>query len=144
MPRPLHSSVETLLRLTPAMLGSTAFSIASRSAAHECLDHGAPLAALLDREVTLKLLKPEVGLNEEGRTFPNRRRAGGGASWVAAGVSAAELRSRFSRCCYGANISCNPPSTSVRVSVERLPRRLTRRSWSTVRSWSSTTYPVRF
>jgi hypothetical protein len=37
-------SVETILRLTPAVLGSTVFSIAGLCAAHACLDdQGLPL-----------------------------------------------------------------------------------------------------
>jgi hypothetical protein len=38
-------SVETILRLTPAVLGSTVFSIAGLCAAHACLDDQALLAA---------------------------------------------------------------------------------------------------
>jgi hypothetical protein len=34
----LRLSVETILRLTPAVLGSTVFSIAGLCAAHACLD----------------------------------------------------------------------------------------------------------
>ena len=34
----LRLSVETILRLTPAVLGSTVFSIAGLCAAHGCLD----------------------------------------------------------------------------------------------------------
>jgi hypothetical protein len=34
----LRLSVETILRLTPAVLGSTVFSIAGLCAAHVCLD----------------------------------------------------------------------------------------------------------
>ena len=41
----LRLSVETLLRLTPAVLGSTVFSIAGLCAAHACLDDQALLAA---------------------------------------------------------------------------------------------------
>ena len=41
----LRLSVETILRLTPAVLGSTVFSIAELCAAHACLDDQAPLAA---------------------------------------------------------------------------------------------------
>jgi hypothetical protein len=45
----LRLSVETILRLTPAVLGSTVFSIAGLCAAHACLDDQALLAA---REAT--------------------------------------------------------------------------------------------
>jgi hypothetical protein len=38
-------SVETILRLTPAVPGSTVFSIAGLCAAHACLDNQALLAA---------------------------------------------------------------------------------------------------
>ena len=38
-------SVETILRLTPAVLGSSGFSIAGLCAAHACLDNQALLAA---------------------------------------------------------------------------------------------------
>ena len=41
----LRLSVETILRLTPAVLGSTVFSIAGLCAAHACLDDQALLAA---------------------------------------------------------------------------------------------------
>ena len=41
----LRLSVETILRLTPAVLGSTVFSIAGLCAAHVCLDDQALLAA---------------------------------------------------------------------------------------------------
>ena len=41
----LRLSVETILRLTPAVLGSTVFSIAGLCAAHACLDDLARLAA---------------------------------------------------------------------------------------------------
>ena len=41
----LRSSVETIRRLTPAVLGSTVFSIAGLCAAHACLDDQALLAA---------------------------------------------------------------------------------------------------
>ena len=45
MPWRLRLSVETILRLTPAVLGSTVFSIAGLCAAHACLDDQALLAA---------------------------------------------------------------------------------------------------
>ena len=45
MPWRLRLSVETILRLTPAVLGSTAFSIAGLCAAHACLNDQALLAA---------------------------------------------------------------------------------------------------
>ena len=41
----LRLSVETILRLTPAVPGSTVFSIAGLCAAHACLDDQALLAA---------------------------------------------------------------------------------------------------
>jgi hypothetical protein len=41
----LRLSVETILRLTPEVLGSTVFSIAGLCAAHACLDDQALLAA---------------------------------------------------------------------------------------------------
>lgn len=41
----LRLSVETILRLTPAVLGSTVFSIAGLCAAHACLDDQALLSA---------------------------------------------------------------------------------------------------
>ena len=41
----LRSSVETIRRPTPAVLGSTVFSIAGLCAAHACLDDQALLAA---------------------------------------------------------------------------------------------------
>lgn len=41
----LRLSVETILRLTSAVLGSTVFSIAGLCAAHACLDDQALLAA---------------------------------------------------------------------------------------------------
>ena len=41
----LRLSVETIRRLTPAVLGSTVFSIAGLCAAHACLDDQALLAA---------------------------------------------------------------------------------------------------
>jgi hypothetical protein len=41
----LRLSVETILRLTPAVLGSSVFSIAGLCAAHACLDDQALLAA---------------------------------------------------------------------------------------------------
>ncbi len=41
----LRLSVETILRLTPAVLGSTVFSIAGLCAAHACLDDQALPAA---------------------------------------------------------------------------------------------------
>jgi hypothetical protein len=41
----LRLSVETILRLTPAVLGSTVFSIAGLCAADACLDDQALLAA---------------------------------------------------------------------------------------------------
>ena len=41
----LRLSVETILRLTTAVLGSTVFSIAGLCAAHACLDDQALLAA---------------------------------------------------------------------------------------------------
>ncbi len=41
----LRLSVETILRPTPAMLGSTVFSIAGLCTAHACLDDQALLAA---------------------------------------------------------------------------------------------------
>jgi hypothetical protein len=41
----LRLSVETILRLTPAVLGSTVFSIAGLCAAHACLDDQALLVA---------------------------------------------------------------------------------------------------
>ena len=41
----LRLSVETILRLTPTVMGSTVFSIAGLCAAHACLDDQALLAA---------------------------------------------------------------------------------------------------
>ena len=41
----LRLSVETILRLTPAVLGSTVFSIEGFCAAHACLDDQALLTA---------------------------------------------------------------------------------------------------
>ena len=46
MSRRLRLSVETIRRLTPAVLGPTVFSIAGLCAAHACLDDQALLAAL--------------------------------------------------------------------------------------------------
>ena len=40
---------------------------------------------------------------------------------------------------YSANISWRLPNTSTNVAGAMAPRRFTRRSWSTVRNWSSAT-----
>ena len=44
---------------------------------------------------------------------------------------------------YGVNISCNIARTCPSVDGETLPSRRTKRSRSTVRIWSITTYPAR-
>jgi hypothetical protein len=64
----LRLSVETILRLTPAVLGSTVFSIAGLCAAHACLDDQALLAA---REANrLQLADARLGLREDEQAGP--------------------------------------------------------------------------
>ena len=66
----LRLSVETILRLTPAVLGSTVFSIAGLCAAHALLDDQALLAA-----------REAIGSSLEGSRHKTPSRVGSQGGW---------------------------------------------------------------
>ena len=106
----LRLSVETILRLTPAVLGSTVFSIAGLCAAHACLDDQALLAA---REAIGSSLQTPPS----GGARPCERLATRSPAAVRAGVqrvrSHEDTHPRVSRGCIGSRLRrrLTPPNS---------------------------------